>query len=71
MRKDMNADTTHLVAKLYKREKFSYAMLFNVPIVSEMWVEDAWQRRDIVGFDASDPDFVSLIIRSRARITAS
>lgn len=59
VRKETNSETTHLVAKICKGEKYSYAMLFNVPVVSETWLYDAWEKRNVVGFNAADPDFVS------------
>lgn len=59
VRKDTSLEVTHLVAKVCKGEKYSYAMLFGVPVVSETWIYDAWQNRSIIGFNAVDADFVS------------
>lgn len=65
VRKDTSLEVTHLVAKVCKGEKYSYAMLFGVPVVSETWIHDAWQNRDKIDFKATDDDFVSYPINFR------
>ncbi|XP_065214544.1 protein ECT2 isoform X3 [Planococcus citri] len=59
VRKEMHCKVTHLIAKLCSGEKYFYAMTFRVPVVSEMWVHDAWQNRNVIGFNAAENDFIS------------
>lgn len=64
VRKDLDEQfkVTHLIAKLYGGEKCHYAVTFNIPIMSENWIYDAWQNRNVVGFDAGDSDFVCIVV---------
>lgn len=58
VQKDTNPDMTYLVAKTCKGEKFAYATLFGVPVVSDQWINDAWHNRHVVDFNATDVNFV-------------
>lgn len=61
VRKDMSCRITHLIAKEGGGDKYYYALTFRVPVVMDSWVYQAWENKHIVGFQASDTDFVSTI----------
>ncbi|XKL61643.1 hypothetical protein PGB90_001476 [Kerria lacca] len=59
VRQVANRRTTFVIAKLCEGNEYRYAATFGVSVVSESWVFDAWQNRNIVGFKATDLNFVS------------
>lgn len=64
VRKEANGRTTFVIAKLCEGKEYLYAAAFNVSVVSETWVFDAWENRNIVGFNAAELSFVSTCIPS-------
>lgn len=64
VRNETDSEMTHLIAKICIGEKYTYAMAFSVPVVSEKWIYDSWENRNIVNFKAFDLDFVSLFFTS-------
>lgn len=56
---DISSKVTHLVTNLCSGERYNYAVTFDVCILSEDWIYDAWKKRNIVGFEATEKDFVS------------
>lgn len=61
VRQVANRRTTFVIAKLCEGNEYRYAATFGVSVVSESWVFDAWQNRNIVGFKATDLNFVSVV----------
>ncbi|XP_034239335.1 protein ECT2-like isoform X2 [Thrips palmi] len=59
IRKEMSASVTHLIAQGVGGKKYQYAITFRVPVMSESWVFQAWERRREVGFGAASADFTS------------
>ncbi len=62
--KDAGCQVTHLVAKKWKfkklEDKCAYAGCFNIPVVTKTWIEDAWENRNVIHFNAANSDFVSI-----------
>lgn len=63
MRREANCKTTFVIAKLCEGKEYMYAAAFGVAVVSETWVFDAWENRNIVGFNAAELSFVSFANR--------
>lgn len=59
VRLETNQRTTFIIANLCEEEEYKYGNSCGVFIVSEMWVFDAWENRNVVGFNAADLNFVS------------
>lgn len=57
IRKEMSASVTHLIAQGVGGKKYQYAITFRVPVMSELWVFQAWERRKEVGFAAASAEF--------------
>uniref|UniRef100_A0A0A9ZEK7 Protein ECT2 n=2 Tax=Lygus hesperus TaxID=30085 RepID=A0A0A9ZEK7_LYGHE len=54
IRKDVGSKTTHLIASAVGGEKYQYASLFRLPIMSKEWVLNSWAMRTQVGYSATN-----------------
>jgi hypothetical protein len=50
---------THLVAKNCRGEQYTYASTFEIPIMQDVWLELAWEKRYEMNFVADRSDFQS------------
>lgn len=57
IRKDLSTRVTHLICNHSSGEKYQYAMTFRLNVIRTEWVHEAWNKRDEVGFFATNPDF--------------
>ncbi len=61
------SNVTHLVAKECRGEKYTYAATFDIPVMEDAWIENAWRMRTHAGFCADEQGFRSLYkVKSRA-----
>ena len=51
--KDAGKKMTHLIAKSSIGEKYSYAGTFSLPILTEDWLQTAWDNRENIGYRAA------------------
>ncbi|KAL9906291.1 epithelial cell transforming 2 pebble isoform 5-T7 [Glossina fuscipes fuscipes] len=59
IRKDMNAQITHLISTHSSGDKYVYAKTFRLTVVRPAWVYAAWEQRDKPGFRANTEEFSS------------
>ncbi|XP_028259456.1 protein ECT2 isoform X3 [Parambassis ranga] len=57
IRKDFSTKVTHLIAYSTHGEKYRLAVCMGTPILTPLWIQKAWERRDDVGFHAGEEDF--------------
>lgn len=58
IRKDISARVTHLIANCCGGEKYRYATVFRVPVVSRSWVDYCWEQRGLTDCRAADDAIV-------------
>lgn len=58
----MEKQITHLVSKSSRSRKYSLAIIEDIPILSEQWVLDSWERRNDPNFDPNASDFLAMNI---------
>ncbi|XP_024114813.1 protein ECT2 isoform X2 [Oryzias melastigma] len=59
IRKDFSTKVTHLVANSTHGEKYRLAVCMGTPILTPLWIQKAWERRDDVHFHAGQEEFRS------------
>uniref|UniRef100_A0A8C7YVW9 Epithelial cell transforming 2 n=1 Tax=Oryzias sinensis TaxID=183150 RepID=A0A8C7YVW9_9TELE len=59
IRKDFSTKVTHLVAYSTHGEKYRLAVCMGTPILTPLWIQKSWERRDDVDFHAGQEDFRS------------
>lgn len=52
VRKEVGSKMTHLIANCVGGEKYRYASLLRLPIMSVDWVHNSWAMRTQIGFNA-------------------
>jgi len=51
--KDANMKMTHLISKSSIGEKYNYACTFSLPVLTEDWLQTAWDNRENIGYRAA------------------
>uniref|UniRef100_A0A3P9HH22 Epithelial cell transforming 2 n=1 Tax=Oryzias latipes TaxID=8090 RepID=A0A3P9HH22_ORYLA len=59
IRKDFSTKVTHLVAYSTHGEKYRLAVCMGTPILTPLWIQKSWERRDDVDFHAGQEEFRS------------
>ncbi|KAI4484145.1 hypothetical protein M0804_007601 [Polistes exclamans] len=59
IRKEMGTKVTHLIANCCGGEKYRYAVVFRVPIMSMNWVTTLWSTRDDVSSYGSNEELIT------------
>lgn len=57
-KKNINHETTHLVSDYACSDKSQYAFLHEIPVIGPSWLHAAWERRNEIGFTATNLSFV-------------
>ncbi|XP_041861527.1 protein ECT2 isoform X2 [Melanotaenia boesemani] len=57
IRRDFSTKVTHLIAYATHGEKYRLAVCMGTPILTPLWIQKAWERRDDVDFHASEEEF--------------
>ncbi|XP_061593324.1 protein ECT2 isoform X2 [Cololabis saira] len=57
IRKDFSTKVTHLIAYSTRGEKYRLAVCMGTPILTPVWIQKAWERRDDVDFHANEEEF--------------
>ncbi|XP_075341085.1 protein ECT2 isoform X5 [Odontesthes bonariensis] len=57
IRKDFSTKVTHLIAYSTHGEKYRLAVCMGTPILTPLWIQKAWERRDDLDFHASKEEF--------------
>ncbi|XP_072246314.1 protein ECT2 isoform X2 [Leuresthes tenuis] len=57
IRKDFSTKVTHLIAYSTHGEKYRLAVCMGTPILTPLWIQKAWERRDDLNFHASKEEF--------------
>ncbi|KAM9762345.1 protein ECT2 isoform 2-T2 [Menidia menidia] len=57
IRKDFSTKVTHLIAYSTHGEKYRLAVCMGTPILTPVWIQKAWERRDDLNFHASEEEF--------------
>lgn len=63
IRKEMGTKVTHLIANQCSGEKYRYADIFEVPIMSAEWLTALWDAKDDVSSYADSEELVSMLSR--------
>lgn len=63
IRKEMGTKVTHLIANQCSGEKYRYADIFEVPIMSAEWLIALWNAKDDVSSYADNEELVSILPR--------
>ena len=61
IKKEMSTKVTHLIANCCGGDKYRYAVIFSVPIMSVNWVTALWEARDDISSYSSNEESVSQI----------
>ncbi|KAI4492069.1 hypothetical protein M0802_010077 [Mischocyttarus mexicanus] len=59
IRKEMGTKVTHLIANCCGGDKYRYAVIFRVPIMSMSWVTNLWSTRDDVSSYGNNEELVT------------
>ncbi|KDR08513.1 protein ECT2 [Zootermopsis nevadensis] len=59
IRRDMVSKVTHLIANSCGGDKYQYAVTFRVPVMSETWVHDMWEKRKETTVSAASEEMMS------------
>ncbi|XP_023320077.1 protein ECT2 isoform X4 [Eurytemora carolleeae] len=51
--RDVGRKVTHVVAKASMGDKYNYATTFSLPVITEDWLQTAWDNRENLGFSAN------------------
>jgi len=51
--KEVGKKVTHVIAKTSMGEKYNYATTFSIPVLTEDWLQTAWDSRENIGYRAS------------------
>ncbi|KAM6921204.1 protein ECT2 [Xenentodon cancila] len=57
IRKDFSTKVTHLIAYSTHGEKYRLAVCMGTPILTPVWIQKAWERREDVDFHANEEEF--------------
>lgn len=60
IRRDMVSKVTHLIANSCGGDKYQYAVTFRVPVMSETWVHDMWEKRKETTVSAASEEMVRI-----------
>ena len=61
IRKDFDYNRiTHLIANKVGGEKYQYAVTFNIPVMSAVWVHEAWEKRHEPNIKATSEILVNI-----------
>ena len=51
--KEVGKKVTHVIAKTSMGDKYNYATTFSIPVLTEDWLQAAWDNRENIGYRAS------------------